>query len=288
MAKAEGRGAAGCAAAALWVVLAAVACTSAPESADSKANAEAATGASRASAASEVSGSLGEWQQAVCRDDAGADSGTRHTVDGSACVPQDGDGIVNFDHFESASSMGSVLSWTPSAHVAQTVMDGRPLAIWTPSGEVGDLDPLEKFGFDVVSYQSAGFSRGPGQLPAAVPDTGDAVTLPVNPYGYVVVQTAGGGTQCIVETTFVGCQSDSTKWQKRADGSGSYHGVRINPDGTGSWVDGNLGAAAPTTLADQTYRAQGWTIVSSPSGLRFTNDRTGHGALVSVDGVQTF
>ncbi len=281
MAKAGLKGAAWCAVAALWVAVAAAACTSAPESADSAANAE------TPAQAAQVSGSLGHWKDAVCSDDAGADSGTRHTVNGSACVPQDGDGIVNFDHFESASSMGSVLSWTPDAHVAQTVVDGRPLAIWTPSGDVEDLDPLEQFGFDVVSYQSAGFDRGK-EPPETVPGAGDAVTLPPNQYNYVVVQTAGGDTQCIVETTFVGCETSGTSWQQHTDGSGPYHGVRINIDGTGSWVDGNLGAAAPTTLDDQTYRAQGWTIVSSQPGMRFTNDKTGHGALVSAAGVQPF
>ncbi|MGD9619530.1 MAG: hypothetical protein AB7G47_04475 [Mycolicibacterium sp.] len=281
MADIERAGTAWCAAVALCVALPVAGCASGPKSVDPTANAEA------AAEATQVSGSLEDWKDAVCLSGTGG-SGTRHTVDGSACVPQDGDGIVNFDHFESASSMGSVLSWTPAAHVAQTVVDGRPLAIWTPSGEVGDLDPLQEFGFDVVSYQSAGFTRGVGEVPASVPDTGDAVTLPVNQFGYVVVQTAGGDTQCIVEIAFVGCQTMGTRWPQHADGSGPYHGVRINADGTGSWVDGNLGAAAPTTLTTQTYRAQGWTIVSSPAGLRFTNDKTGHGALVSVEGVQTF
>jgi len=286
MTKARHNGAVWRGAATLWVALASVACasaacTSAPDPVDSTANAAVAE-------VPQVSGSLEQWQDAVCSSGADADSGTRHTVNGSACVPQDGDGIVNFDHFDSASSMRSVLSWTPSAHVAQTVVGGRPLAIWTPSGEVGDLEPLEQFGFDVVSYQSAGFTRDIGGLPAVVPHTGGATTLPANQYGYVVVQTAGGDTRCIVETTFIGCETDGTKWQPHADGSGPYHGVRVNTDGMGSWVDGNLGAAAPTTLANQTYRAQGWTIVSNPSGMRFTNDTTGHGAVVSIGGVQPF
>ena len=92
----------------------------------------------------------------------------------------------------------------------------------------------------------------------------------------------------VVETTFVGCQTAGGNWQQHADGSGPYHGVRINADGTGSWVDGNLGAAAPTTLTATTYRALGWTIASSGSELRFTNDATGHGAVVSVLRVQPF
>ena len=62
----------------------------------------------------------------------------------------------------------------------------------------------------------------------------------------------------------------------------------VNTDGTGSWVDGNLGAAAPTPLAERTYRALGWTIVANASELRFTNDATGHGAVVSAARVAPF
>lgn len=270
-----------CGAAMLAVALVAAGCSTSP-AADGSANAA-------APAAPSVSGSLPDWQDAVCRDDVETDSGTHHTVGGSACVPQDGDGIVNFDQFDSAASMDSMLSWNASPYVAKTVVDGHPTAIWTPSGEKSDLDPLQKFGLNVVSYQSASFTRNTADLPAAVPDAvGDPVTIPSNQYGYAVVQNAAADTQCIVESTYVGCQTDGTQWQPHPDGSGPFHGVRINTDGTGSWVDGNLGAPAPTTLTDQTYRAQGWTIVSTATGMRFTNDKTGHGALVSVPSVQPF
>ncbi|MGK4456017.1 hypothetical protein, partial [Klebsiella pneumoniae] len=69
-----------------------------------------------------ITGSLGEWRAAICRDDVATASGTRHTVEGSTCVPQDGDGVVNFDHFESEPSMKSVRSWQPSTYVAQAVV----------------------------------------------------------------------------------------------------------------------------------------------------------------------
>ncbi|WP_231750922.1 hypothetical protein [Mycobacterium sp. NAZ190054] len=45
-------------------------------------------------------------------------------------------------------------------------------------------------------------------------------TIPPNQYGYVVVQTAAGDTQCIVETTFIGCETDGSNWQQHVDGSG--------------------------------------------------------------------
>ncbi len=246
-------------------------------------------GSANAAAAAEttVSGSLDDWRTAVCRPGTDSDSGTQHAVGGRACVPQDGDGIVNFDSFDSAVSMDSVLSWSVSPYVAKTVVDGRPLAIWTPSGEAADLDPLKGFGFRVASFTSAALAQPPGELPSAEPP-GDVVPIPVNQYGYVAVQTAAGDTRCLVETAFVGCQTSAQNWAQHADGSGPFHGVRINVDGTGSWVDGNLGAAAPMTLADRTYRAQGWTIVSTPAGMRFTNDSTGHGAVVSAQQVTPF
>lgn len=234
-----------------------------------------------------VSGTPAQWQAAVCREVADSASGTRHTVRGNSCVPADGDGVVHFDYFESAARMDSVLSWTPSPHVAKTVVDGRPMAIWTPSGEASDLEPLREFGFQVVSYRSTALQRGAVDAPATVP-SGQVVDLAPNQFGYVVVQSAAGDTQCIVETTFVGCETTGTNWPRHADGSGPYHGVRINADGTGSYVDGNLGAAEPVTLSTQTYRALGWTIAATATGLRFTNDSTGHGAVVGTDRVQPF
>ncbi|MDG4666980.1 hypothetical protein [Mycobacterium sp. 236(2023)] len=271
-----------CGAAALWVAIAAAGCSSAPASEGS---------ANPGTSQPAITGSIDDWQAAVCRDDTETASGTRHTVEGTTCVPQDGDGVVNFDHFESEPSMTSVLSWQPSTYVAHAVVEGKPLAIWTPSGEAEDLEPLKQYGFTLASYQSPLVEALPGStVPAAVPavSSSDAVTLPANQYGYVVVQTSAGDTQCIVDTTYVGCETDGMNWAQHVDGSGPYHGVRINPDGTGSWVDGNLGAPTPTTLADKPYRAQGWTIVSSPAGMRFTNDKTGHGATVSAAKVETF
>lgn len=234
-----------------------------------------------------VTGTPADWTAAVCRHTADTGTSTRHTVAGQSCVPSDGDGVVHFDHFETASAMDSVLSWTPSPHVATTVVDGRPMAIWTPSGEAEDLAPLEGFGFQVVSYRSAALQRQIEDLPATLP-SGQVVELPPNEVGYVVVRTASGDIQCIVETTFVGCQSDGAGWPQHADGSGPYHGVRINADGTGSYVDGNLGAAEPTTLTGPAYRAMGWTITPTPTGLRFTNDQTGRGAAVGTDSVRPF
>lgn len=267
-----------CGAAAAWIAFAAAGCSSAPAPGGS---------ANAAAAPPAITGSADDWQAAICRDDTATASGTRHTVEGSSCVPQDGDGIVNFDRFESEPSMKAMLSWQPSVYVAQAVVEGKPLAIWTPSGESEDLEPLKQYGFTLASYQSPLEALPTTTLPASQPSP-DIATIPPNQYGYAVVQTSAGDTQCIVDTTYVGCETDGMNWAQHTDGSGPYHGVRINTDGTGSWVDGNLGAPAPTTLSDSTYRALGWTIAVTPAGMRFTNDTTGHGAVVSIQKVETF
>ena len=42
------------------------------------------------------------------------------------------------------------------------------------------------------------------------------------------------------------------------------------------------------TMDDQTYRAQGWTISATSGQTTFTNDRSGHGMVVSTAEVQPF
>jgi hypothetical protein len=51
---------------------------------------------------------------------------------------------------------------------------------------------------------------------------------------------------------------------------------------------GNLGAIPAVPIDYKTYDAQGWTIVASEAGTRFTNAKTGHGMFVSVEKVNTF
>ena len=67
------------------------------------------------------------------------------------------------------------------------------------------------------------------------------------------------------------------------------NGVSVTSGGTVHWVVGNLGDIPIVTLDYGTiYGAQGWTIAADPSGTRFTNDGTGHGMFVAVEGVQSF
>ncbi len=261
------------AAAALFAV-ATVAC--------SATNQQAAAGeAESVDAAPAISGTLESWQDAVCHPSTPDDA--------DSCTPHDGDGTINIDHFSSQEEMDAELSWSSSHHAAQTVVDGRPLVIWTPEGEESDLHPLRDYGFTLTAYErpSTFTARPADAVPAAVPST-DPVPIPVNAYGYAGVQTASGDLQCMIQAAFVGCQSAGMSWPAHLDGSGPYHGVKINPDGSLNWIDGNLGAEEATVLGNQAYRALGWTIVAGNNGVQFRNDRTGHGALVIVSGVQQF
>jgi hypothetical protein len=51
---------------------------------------------------------------------------------------------------------------------------------------------------------------------------------------------------------------------------------------------GNLGEIPVVTLHYKAYSAVGWTIEASDEGTRFTNDNTGHGLVIAVEGVAAF
>jgi hypothetical protein len=62
----------------------------------------------------------------------------------------------------------------------------------------------------------------------------------------------------------------------------------VYASGQFNWRTANLGSLAPgqanTTLVDgQTYHMQGWTILPTSDGTRFTNDGTGHGMFIGSD-----
>lgn len=104
--------------------------------------------------------------------------------------------------------------------------------------------------------------------------------------GYVFIQTKSGKTRCQISSQEVGCESDFTK-SPVVDGAPA-NGVRVSTGGQIHWVLGNLGDIPAVTLDYRTYRALGWTIDAGSGGTRFTNDATGHGMVVAVEGVQTF
>ncbi|MDT5243645.1 MAG: hypothetical protein QOD36_1021 [Mycobacterium sp.] len=122
----------------------------------------------------------------------------------------------------------------------------------------------------------------PTSPPVAAP--GAAVLPPEN--GYVFVETKSGKTRCQLNEEEVGCEAQFTN-SPVLDG-GHANGVRLTANGELSWLVGNLGDIPVVTLDYGTYSAVGWTIDAGEEGTRFTNDRTGHGMTVSIDGAQAF
>jgi hypothetical protein len=104
--------------------------------------------------------------------------------------------------------------------------------------------------------------------------------------GYVFIETKSGKTRCQLDTTEVACESQFTD-SPEVEGEPA-NGVRVTSDGQVSWVLGNLGAIPAVTLDYRTYTAPGWTIEASEDGTRFTNDTTGHGMVVRIEGVESF
>jgi hypothetical protein len=116
------------------------------------------------------------------------------------------------------------------------------------------------------------------------PAPGAEVLPPEN--GYVFIETKSGQTRCQINEGEVGCEAQFTN-SPMQDGVRA-NGVRLTADGAVEWVVGNLGDIPAVTLDYRTYRALGWTIVAAEDGTRFTNDATGHGMVVAIEGVQTF
>ncbi|KUI23624.1 hypothetical protein [Mycobacterium sp. GA-2829] len=124
----------------------------------------------------------------------------------------------------------------------------------------------------------------PAPSGTSAPPQAAEVLSPQN--GYVFIETKSGKTRCQLSATEVGCEAQFTN-APEVDGLPA-NGVRLTPDGQTEWVVGNLGDIPAVTLDYRRYAAVGWTIDASADGTRITNDRTRHGMVVAVEGVQTF
>lgn len=124
----------------------------------------------------------------------------------------------------------------------------------------------------------------PEPAPSTPRQPGGEALAPQN--GFVFIQTKSGKTRCQLDAQEVGCEAAFTN-APDVDGLPA-NGVRLSADGELSWVVGNLGAIPAVTLDYQTYSAVGWTIDADENGTRFTNDSTGRGMVISVEGVETF
>ncbi|MCF6390811.1 hypothetical protein L2K20_27920 [Mycobacterium sp. MBM] len=115
------------------------------------------------------------------------------------------------------------------------------------------------------------------------PPAAEALT-PQN--GYVFIETKSGLTRCQISTEAVGCEAEFEN-PPTIDGFPA-NGVNVEADGAVTWVSGNLGDIPTVPLDYRTYTALGWTIEASEAGTRFTNDGTGHGMFVRIEGVETY
>jgi hypothetical protein len=67
------------------------------------------------------------------------------------------------------------------------------------------------------------------------------------------------------------------------------NGVRVSASGDWEWVTGDMGDQSYTTLSYGTsYRSLGWTVTPTSDGTTLSNDTTGHGMTVGVQGVRPF
>ncbi|WP_395308590.1 hypothetical protein V4U86_25220 [Mycobacterium sp. AMU20-3851] len=104
--------------------------------------------------------------------------------------------------------------------------------------------------------------------------------------GYVYIETKSGLTRCQLTADAVGCEAEFQN-APSIDGFPA-NGVNLTADGAVTWVAGNLGDIPTVPLDYRTYTALGWTIEASADGTRFTNDGSGHGMLVRIEGVETY
>lgn len=135
-----------------------------------------------------------------------------------------------------------------------------------------------------------------------------AVAPPAVADGGQYVRTQSGKVRCWVTASGMGtgvkgpvviCEASGPEnvgfLQAPMYGYGSMHYTGAVVDGAGNFSfqgGGNIGGA---NLDDdlvlsygKSYNIQGWTIVSSPGGTRFTNNATGRGMFVSIENVYSF
>lgn len=101
---------------------------------------------------------------------------------------------------------------------------------------------------------------------------------------YVPIESRRFATRCYVETNSVTCQLSSEM-------PGKGNGFTIYDNGEVHWGTGNMGQDTYQLIqgyGGPTYKALGWTITSSGAGLRFTNDTTEHGVMVTANNADPY
>ncbi|MEO3760997.1 hypothetical protein ABGB19_22275 [Mycobacterium sp. B14F4] len=111
---------------------------------------------------------------------------------------------------------------------------------------------------------------------------------------YQYVRTESGQVRCVISAEEAVCERASADGfpgaPAGADGTPSNLAI-VHAEGDFNWNVGNIGDGGSSEVV-LTYRTpfsfHGWTVVSTFDGTRLTNDGTGHGMFVSVDGVSSY
>jgi hypothetical protein len=130
---------------------------------------------------------------------------------------------------------------------------------------------------------------------AVVSTLATAPSVLADPNDYQYVRTVSGKVRCVMSAGHVGCERASADGfpgaPKSASGPGNWNVAGVDADGTFAYGEGNIGgvdANQETLTYGVTYHSKGWSVAPSFTGTRFTNDATGHGMFVSIDGVSPF
>lgn len=122
-----------------------------------------------------------------------------------------------------------------------------------------------------------------------------ASSVSAAPLEYQYVRTVSGAVRCVISADHVGCERTSIDGfpgaPRSQSGPGNFNIAGVDADGTFNFGEGNIGGvdSHEVVLAyDQTYQINGWTVSPSFGGTRFTNDGSGRGMFVSIDGVNPF
>jgi hypothetical protein len=125
-----------------------------------------------------------------------------------------------------------------------------------------------------------------------------AVTTPpayADPSDYQYVRTESAEVRCVISAAEAACERSSADGFPDAPPNqfgGHWNVASVDVSGGFRFSEGNIGGGADgqdVVLAyGQTYRFNEWTIVSTVDGTRLTNDGTGHGMFVAIDGVSSF
>jgi hypothetical protein len=129
----------------------------------------------------------------------------------------------------------------------------------------------------------------PAAVPPPAPRPPAPVSIPMDRYGQVHVQTFSGKTVCAMTAGDVECNVRFTNQLGPVYNGMPVSGVGVSSRGAWQWLYGDPGDPDYVTMNyGTTYRALGWTITPTKEGTTFMYDATGHGMTISVDGFSPF